>query len=151
MNNLFKQVAEISVSYRPAISNKPIVTTALDAYNVFIEFFPVNTIGLQERFLIMYLNNAGRVLGIYPVSVGGVTGTIVDIKLILSVGLKTVASGMMLAHNHPSGSLKPSQADIEVTRKIKDAARLLDIKLLDHIIISPIENDYCSLAADGFL
>lgn len=151
MNNLLTQVAEISVSYKPSISNKPIILSSLDAYNVFIEFFPESTIGLQERFLIMYLNNAGRVLGIYPLSVGGVTATVVDIKLVLSVALKTAASSVMLSHNHPSGSLKPSRQDIEITKKIKDAAAILDIKMLDHLIISPMGRNYCSLADEGLL
>jgi DNA repair protein RadC len=151
MNKSFSQVAVISVSYRPAISDKPIVITALDAYNVFIDFFPINTIGLQETFLVMYMNHAGRVLGVYPVSIGGITGTIVDVKLILSVGLKIVASSMMLCHNHPSGRLKPSHQDIQVTNKIKLAASFVDIKLLDHLIISPIEKDYYSLANEGLM
>jgi DNA repair protein RadC len=151
MNKLFSQVAEISVSYRPAISDKPIVITALDAYNIFIDFFPIHTIGLQETFLVMYMNHAGRVLGVYPVSIGGITGTIVDVKLILSVGLKIVASSMMLCHNHPSGRLKPSHQDIQVTNKIKLAASFVDIKLLDHLIISPIEKDYFSLANEGLI
>jgi len=97
------------------------------------------------------MNHAGRVLGVYPVSIGGSTGTIVDIKLILSVGLKIVASGMMLCHNHPSGRLKPSHQDIEVTNKIILAASFVDIKLLDHLIISPIEKDYYSLANEGLM
>lgn len=151
MNKLFTQVAEISVSYRPAISDKPVVITALDAYNIFIDFFPLHTIGLQESFLVMYLNHAGRVLGVYTVSIGGITGTVVDIKLILSVGLKIVASSIIICHNHPSGSLRPSQADIHVTDKIKIAATFVDIKLLDHLIISPIDNEYCSLANEGLL
>jgi len=151
MKKLFSGVAEISVSYKPYISDKPIVMSALDAYNVFFDFFPLETIGLQEIFLVMYLNNASRVLGVYKVSTGGITGTIVDLKLILSVGLKIVASGIMLAHNHPSGSLKPSHQDILVTNKIKDAAKVLDIKLLDHLIVSPEKGSYISLANEGML
>jgi len=151
MNKLFTQVAEISVSYHPVISDRPVIGSALDAYNLLIEFFPISTIHLQERFLVMYLNRANRALGIYPISVGGITGTVADVRLILSVGLKIVASSFMLAHNHPSGNLKPSQADLELTNKVKEAGKLVDIKLLDHIIISPIEREYYSLANEGLL
>jgi DNA repair protein RadC len=79
MNKIPSQTAEIQVSYRPAITNKPIIQTALDAYHLFIEFFPSETIQLQERFLVLYLNRANRALGIYPLSIGGMTGTLVDI------------------------------------------------------------------------
>ena len=85
MNKLFTQVAEISVSYRPSICDKPIILSALEAYNLFIDFFPISTIHLQERMLVLYLNRANRALGVYPVSIGGITGTIADVRLILSV------------------------------------------------------------------
>src|ERR1035438_8935462 len=114
MNKIQTQTAEIQVSYRPAISNKPIIQTALDAYHLFIEFFPVETIQLQERFVILYLNKANRALGIYPLSIGGMSGTLVDVRLILSVGLKIAAYSMMLSHNHPSGNLQPSRQDLEL-------------------------------------
>lgn len=151
MKNLSSQVAEISVKYKPAISDKPIVISALDAYKILIDFFPINTIYLQEHFLVMYLNNAGRVLGIYRLSTGGITKTVVDIKLLLSVGLKSMASSIIVCHNHPSGSLKPSNSDIEVTKKIKLAADLVEIALLDHLIISPVTKDYFSLANEGLM
>ena len=145
MSKLFTQVSEISVTYRPAISDKPIVRSALDGYNIFIDFFPPGTIGLQERFLALYLNRANRALGVYPVSIGGVTGTVADVRLILSVGLKIVATSFMVCHNHPSCSLKPSQYDIDLTHKIKEAGKYVDMQLLDHLILSSIEKVYYSL------
>jgi DNA repair protein RadC len=151
MHKIQTQTAEIQVSYRPAISNKPIILSPLDAYNLFIEFFPPETIQLQERFVILYLNKANRALGIYPLSVGGMSGTLVDIRLILSVGLKIAASFMMLAHNHPSGNLQPSKQDIELTNKIKEAGKLIEIILLDHLIISSVERDYYSMANEGYI
>ena len=99
----------------------------------------------------MYLNRSNRVLGVYPVSLGGITGTIADIRLILSVALKIVATCIVLAHNHPSGSLKPSRADIELTSKIKEAAKYMHITLMDHLILSPEEDQYLSFADEGFL
>ena len=83
-------------------------------------------------------------------STGGITGTVVDIRLLLSVALKTAATGIILAHNHPSGNLKPSEADKELTSKIKKASEYMDIKLLDHLIIAP-EGKYLSFREDGLL
>ena len=145
------KVAEISVSYRPAVANKPIVISALDAYVIFKPFFDEGTINLQESFMVMYLNRMNRVLGIFPLSVGGITGTVVDIRLIFSIALATASSSIILAHNHPSGNMKSSQADIELTRRIKEGANLMDIKLLDHLIISPTEGEYYSMADEGIL
>ena len=99
----------------------------------------------------MYLNHSHKVLGIYLVSIGGMTCTIADVRLILSVALKTAATGIMIAHNHPSGSLKPSQIDINLTTKIKEAGNLMDIKLLDHIIITPVDRQYFSFSDEGLL
>lgn len=138
MKKMFNNVAEIEVVYKPAISDKPIISSSLDAYNVLVNFFPSETLCLQERFVAMYLNRSNRVIGVYPMSVGGITGTVVDVRLLLSVALKTAATGIILAHNHPSGNLKPSEADKEITNKIKSACKLMDIELLDHLIISPV-------------
>ena len=95
----------------------------------------------------MYLNRANRVLRIYPIYKGGISSVSVDLILIFSVALKTVARSIVLSHNHPSGNLQPSSADEELTRKIKDAAKLLDITLLDHIIIT--KEDYFSFEDKG--
>src|SRR5665647_907663 len=112
------KIPEITVSYNPKITKKPTINCSIDAYVLFLDYFPKNTIQLQERLAVMYLNHAQKVLGIYLVSVGGLTCTIADVRLILSVALKTAATGIMLAHNHPSGSLKPSQIDINLTTKL---------------------------------
>jgi DNA repair protein RadC len=145
-----EQVAEIEISYRPAISNKPIIKSSLDAYNIVATFFPSSKIALQEKFVAMYLNRANRVLGVYELSNGGISGTVVDIRLLLSVALKTAASGIILCHNHPSGNLQPSTQDEEITKKIIAASKLLDITILDHMIVSP-ENSFYSFAEEGVL
>ncbi len=88
-------------------------------------------------------------IGSYQLSKGGITGTIADARLILSVALKTLATGLILAHNHPSGNLKPSEVDIGLTKKIKQSAKLMGIELLDHIIIS--NEGYFSFIDDGIL
>jgi DNA repair protein RadC len=101
--------------------------------------------------VVLYLNNAQRVIGAYKVSDGGITGTVADLRLILSVALKSVACNFIIGHNHPSGNMKPSEADIALTKKLKDAGKLMDIKLLDHIILSPEDGKYFSMADEGLL
>lgn len=101
--------------------------------------------------MVMQLNRAHRCLGIFPLSTGGITGTVADIRLILSVALKTAATSIKVSHNHPSGNLKPSRADIDLTYKIKEGGKLLDIQLPDHIIISPKEKDYYSFPENVLL
>ena len=90
-------------------------------------------------------------LGVYPVSVGGITSAIVDLRLILSIALTTLATSIVLCHNHPSGSLKPSQNDIDVTHKIKEAAKYMDIYVQDHIIVTFEPGKYFSFADDGLI
>jgi DNA repair protein RadC len=145
------QVAEITLCYKPAISNKPIVTTSLDAYNVIYSFFDADNIALQEQIVVLYLNRANRVIGIYKLSTGGITGTVVDIRLILSVALKSAATGLIIAHNHPSSSLKPSRQDEDISSKLTAAGNLMDIKLFDHLIVCPEEGKYLSFADEGFM
>ena len=132
MKKMFNNVAEIEISYKPAIADKPIISSSLDAYEVLIPFFPAETISLQERFVAMYLNRSNRVIGLYPLSVGGITGTVVDIRLLLSVALNISATGIILSHNHPSGNMRPSAADEDITKKVKKACEFMDLKLLDH-------------------
>lgn len=107
-------------------------------------------IDLRERFIILYLNKQNKVHGFYTVSIGGVDGTVIDYKLCILPALRSMSSGMILAHNHPSNNLRPSQADIKVTKKIKEAAKLFDIAVLDHIIMTPDEG-YYSFADEGIL
>lgn len=98
----------------------------------------------HEEFWVLYLNNAHTVLFCQQLSKGGIAGTLVDIRLVLKKALELSAVAMILAHNHPSGVLKPSPADIKLTKKMKAAAIMLDLKVLDHLILS--NNDYFSFA-----
>ena len=108
------------------------------------------TIGLHETFKVLLLNNANKVKGTYQASTGGLTGTLVDLRILFAVVLKTLSVGIIIAHNHPSGTKKASEADINLTAKIKKAAELLDIRVLDHLIILPT-GDYFSFADNGML
>jgi DNA repair protein RadC len=142
-------LSEIHVSYKPGLVSSKTISTSKEAFEILATLFPKDTICLQEQFVVLYLNRANRLLGSYQLSIGGITGTIADVRLILSVALKTLATGLILAHNHPSGNLKPSEADKQITNKIRQAAKLLDIELIDHIIIS--SEGYYSFMDDGIL
>ena len=144
--------AEITISFKPSPESyeSPIVKSTKEAMEQFLLFFDKDLIALQEEFAVMYLNQANRVLGIYRASKGGITGTVVDIRIILSVALKSLATSMIIAHNHPSGNLRPSNADEQLTAKIKQAANVMDIQVMDHLIISPSET-YFSFADEGLL
>ena len=147
MQALTDNVAEIQLSYRQTCRLGSIISTSKDAYEELRLWFPEETISLQERFVALYLSRANRVLGAYHASSGGITGTVADPRLIMTVALKTAAVGIILSHNHPSGNLKASAADIDLTKKIKEAGQLLDIQVVDHIILS--SDGYYSFADDG--
>jgi len=103
----------------------------------------------HEEFWIIYLNNSNKVLRKLQLSKGGITGTLVDVRLVMKTALECGATAIILAHNHPSGTLRPSEADRQITQKLKRAGESLDIKVLDHLIIT--ENAYFSFADEGVL
>ncbi|MCL4120149.1 UNVERIFIED_CONTAM: hypothetical protein GTU68_032203 [Idotea baltica] len=103
----------------------------------------------HEEFWIVYLNNSNRIIKKAQLSKGGITGTLVDIRLALKYALEVGATGIILVHNHPSGTLKPSEADKQLTYKLKTAGESLDIKVLDHVIIT--EKSYFSFADENVL
>jgi len=103
----------------------------------------------HEEFWILLLNRANKVIDIKLVGRGGVSGTVADSKIIFSFAIETLASGIILAHNHPSGNLKPSNSDIQLTKKIVEAGRIMEVPVLDHIIIG--DNDYFSFADEGLI
>lgn len=103
----------------------------------------------HEEFWILYLNNSNKVLQKKRLSQGGITGTLVDVRLTYKTALEIGATAVILAHNHPSGTLKPSQPDINLTKKLKRAGESLDIKVLDHLIVT--QKSYFSFADEGIL
>lgn len=144
------ELAEIMVSYKSRRKDIVKITGSHDAFVVLYPLFDTNTIGLREEFLILLLNRANNVLGWFKLSFGGTTSTVVDPKIIFMLALKTNACSIILCHNHPSGNLKPSDTDISITNRIKEAAKLLEMSLLDHLIISP-EGSYYSFANERIL
>lgn len=144
-------VAEISISYSAKIPVKERIqiTTSASAFDVLKDCFNKNTIEFQEQFIVLYLNRNNHILGFYRHSTGSAVGTVVDVKHIYGIALKANASSILLAHNHPSGNLKPSETDIRITTKISDAGKLLDMKVLDHIIIT--HSGYFSFSDEGHI
>ena len=143
------EVAEINVSYSTNQTEKIKLTNCRQTFEFILSQWNTDIIEFQEECKVILLNRANCVLGIYELSKGGTSGTIVDIKIVLGIALKCNASGIILVHNHPSGSLMPSEADRKITRRLKDACDLLDIPLIDHFIISRIS--FFSFAQDGFM
>lgn len=142
-------IAALELGRRRQMSNikeKPQIRSSQDAYNAIAPML----IDLQhEEFWILMLNRGNQVLRRVQISQGGVAGTVVDAKIIFKKALEIPASALVLCHNHPSGNLRPSGADIEITKKIKDGGEILDINVLDHLIVS--ERGYFSFADEGMI
>jgi len=145
------QVAEIQLTYKSNVkpSLRPKITGSKDAYDVLLENWDGSKIELVEQFKVMLMNRANKVLGIFELSTGGVSGTVADPKIIFVAALKGGASGIIVAHNHPSGNLTASQSDIDLTRKLKEAGKFLEIQLLDHVIVTT--EGYFSFADEGLI
>ena len=146
------KVNEIKISYKEKITTSRVenVTNSFEVAQLLFEDWDSDTIGLQESFKVVLLNNSNKVKGIYQVSQGGITGTLVDLRILFAVVLKTLAVAIILTHNHPSGKLIPSESDKRLTQKIKKAATFLDIKVLDHLILAP-DGSYYSFTDNGLL
>lgn len=124
---------------------RPQITTSQEAFKV---LFPLVENLNVEKFYVLYLNRAHRVIDKFCISTGGITGTVVDQRVVFNRALEVMATAMILCHNHPSGNLNPSDADNDMTTKIFKSSKILNIQLLDHIIIAG--NSYYSYADDGF-
>lgn len=150
-NLITSNVAEIELSFKTNFksSDRPVINCSKDAYNIFIAIWNQDKIELLEEFKVLLLNRANKVIGCISISSGGLTGTVADPRLILIGALKTASCSIILCHNHPSGSLRPSRADEQITEKIKGACQLIDVSLLDHLIIS--KDGYFSFGDEGLL
>lgn len=124
------------------------IGSSQDAYRVIapdLMFLP------HEEFWIILLNRANHVISSQKISQGGVAGTVVDAKMVFRPALTAMASGVILAHNHPSGNMRPSQADLDLTRKLRQAGQALDVTVLDHLIIGDTDGKYYSFADEGHM
>lgn len=115
----------------------------------YIRGFYHDDIGIYESFYMLLLNNANNTMGYVKISQGGITGTLVDVRIMLKYAIEALATSVIIAHNHPSGNRNPSEADKQLTKKVKIAMEQCDIKVLDHIIIVPDNGDYFSFGDEG--
>ncbi|GHN02373.1 DNA repair protein [Cytophagales bacterium WSM2-2] len=145
------EVAEIHLSYTSHVkaSSRVKIMNSKDAYDVLLQNWDSNYIEFVEQFKVLLLNKASKVLGLFEVSSGGSTGTVADPRLIFAAAIKANACRIIIAHNHPSGSVKPSEADIALTKKLREGGRFLDIEILDHIILS--KEAFYSFADEGIM
>jgi hypothetical protein len=121
------QVSEIQVSYTPSLLVDMSIKNSKKSFELMLNEWEQETLQMQEEVKILLLNRNNKVLGIYSLAKGGLTSCVVDVRIILSIALKTLATGIILVHNHPSGNLKPSKADLDITKKLKQSCDLLDI------------------------
>ena len=145
-----ERIPEIKIQYSDTgkdFSGK--ITEAEQVADFIRSLFADNTIEVQEQFIVLYLNRVNKIKGYYRHTVGGISNTILDRRLVLSIALKTLSVGVIIAHNHPSGEARPSEADKAVTKALYKAAEQMDIKLLDHVIITT--DGYYSFQENGLL
>jgi DNA repair protein RadC len=144
-------VAEVELIYHNKVraADRPKVVNSEEAYKVFLDDWNMGHINFLEEFKVMLFNQANRVLGIFAPSRGGIAATYVDPRLIYVAALRAAASSIIVAHNHPSGELIPSRADEILTRRIAEGCGTLEIKFLDHLIITP--ENFFSFAKEGRL
>mgnify|MGYP002865357685 FL=1 len=123
------------------------IKTSRDAADLFRKIWDADSFDIYETVICIFLNRQNNTIGWFKVSQGGLTGSVVDNRIILATALNCLASGIIMAHNHPSNCLNPSEADIKITKKLKEAGNIMDIELLDHIILT--EKGHYSMADSG--
>jgi len=131
------QASEVEIIYRSKIpaSKRVQIRNSADAFKLFWEHWDMSKIQYCEQFKIMILNQKNSVLGIADISTGGITSTIIDPRIVLQYALKCHGVGLILGHNHPSCNPTPSEADVAITKKLAEAAKIMDVQVLDHLII----------------
>ena len=144
-------VCEVKISYQPKVksSKRPFLNSSVNIYRFLMEneVFPPETIEYKEYFKVMLLNNARKLLGVIHLSEGSIDGTMVDVRHIMQAAILANASGLIICHNHPSGSCRPSLQDDIITTKVQTACNLFGIKLMDHLVITA--ESYYSYADEG--
>ena len=141
------QVSELKLTYRSKVkaADRPLCCNSELSHQIFRQWWDVDLIEMIEEFYVLLLDRQQCAMGIYRVSQGGTTGTVVDPRLVFGLALKARADAIVLAHNHPSGTLRPSAADKAITQRLVQAGRLLGLPINDHLILAP-EGGYYSFA-----
>lgn len=149
MKTYKKSLNGIQISKIPSDFKSVKISKSKDAANYMRRFWVNNDIELIESFFLLLLNRANNTEAFVKISQGGTAGTVVDIKIIAKYAVDCLASAVIIAHNHPSGNLKPSEQDIRMSKKVSNALDLFEIKLLDSLIIT--SNNYFSLIDEGLI
>lgn len=142
-------IPEVTLKYKSSDVIKSKIHTSTDAYECLKQMYDSDTLEYTECFIVIYLNRACNSLGWHKLSSGGTSGTIVDVKVLMATALKINAHFLILSHNHPSGNLQPSEADKAMTKKVVSAGEILDVKIIDHLIIT--SDGFWSFADNGAL
>jgi len=143
------KLPELKIKVKATKGDEFYIKNSDDVVNVLRSIFNADTLQWTEEFIVVCLNRANKVIGYYKVGSGGFSGVVCDVKVIMTMALQSSASSLIVAHNHPSGNLKPSENDRKMTDKINGACKLLDMTLLDHIILTA-DSSY-SFAEEGQL
>lgn len=145
------KVTEVELVYhgKTKVADRPVIFTSTDAYDLFLKTWDMNKIELQEQFRIMLLDRKNSCIGVSTVATGGITNCLADLKIVFAMALKARATNIIIAHNHPSGNIKPSQSDVNLTSRFVKAGQILELPVLDHLIVTP--DGYLSLAEEGML
>ena len=146
---LLTAITKIKVIYQNKVKNcdRPQITCSDDAYRILHQNWDEDTINYYEEFKVLILNRSNRVLGVVDISRGGLAGTVADPKVIYGAALTANGSSLILAHNHPSGNLTPSEADIRLTHKLKAVGEYHDLPVLDHLIVTDFGYKLCGISA----
>ena len=147
--NIDYTVGEVELTYKSTSRSRSKIYSSEDAYKILLPTYKEGTICYKEYFKVLLLSQSNQVLGYTLISEGGITETCADVRVILQAALLTNSVALILAHNHPSGNTKPSRQDMEITKQVKDAARLMRITVLDHLILT--DTGYYSFADEGEL
>ena len=142
-------IAALEIGRRKQLSEateKPQIKCSKDIFDI---FQPILGDLAHEEFWVIFLNRSNKIMGRMKLSQGGISGTVTDVRVVMKRAIEYLASGIIVAHNHPSGNLNPSESDTKITQKIKEAGNLMDIQLLDHLIIT--DKEYYSFADNGIL
>lgn len=142
-------ISEIEVSYNPHRIADYKISNSSKTYELMLSQWNWKEIEMLEEVKVIFLNRNNIVIGIYNLAKGGISQCTVDIRIILAVALKSLSTSIILVHNHPSGNLQPSQSDKEITQNLKEACKMVQIALIDHLIIT--KENYYSFADEGIL
>lgn len=136
MKEYKSNLPEITLKYKTGVQKNVKLNSSKDSFEVMKTFYDQDTIELTESFIVLFLNRGNRTIGWYKLSQGGISGTVVDVRLIFSVSLKCGSSSIIVSHNHPSGNAFPSTKDVKITKNIVEAGKILDITVFDHLIVT---------------